>query len=565
MKNKFLSLYILLSIFSINAFAQKSYTANEAADHVQALRNIADPLIDKKSTQEQVEKGVTILKSALAFLDSVPIRAMAPSSLYLWSRRSDANRDLASGYTLLGQKDSALVCLDRMLANSYTSDVIKFLDDEPTLDGIRDEPRYKELIHKMKEEQSLWHNSAFKTPYKPNLTDAEKVAGLSLLWSQAKYNFVNFDHANIDWNQTYLDYLPKVVNTKSTAEYYKVLISFYAQLKDGHTNVYMPDSLRSEFYSRPPFRTELIEGRVFVNQVFSDSLYKSGVVPGLEVIKIDSEPVINYAEKYVKPYQSSSTSQDMEIREFSYALLSGAKNKPINIEFKDRRGKIMTRSISRTGYHDVKGLKTIEYKTIGNIGYLAINNFEDNTLLKQFDSLYTTEISKTKGLIIDIRYNGGGDDGLCYGILKRLTDKSFAGSASKIMKLYSIPGAEPGWDINNGGRWGANGKIYYDKPVVVLVGPRTFSAAEDFTVAFDEMKRGKLIGMPTGGSTGQPVPFDLPGGGSARVCGKHDTYADGKEFIGIGIKPDIEAKPTIADLYKGTDAAKEKALELLNK
>jgi C-terminal processing protease CtpA/Prc len=69
--------------------------------------------------------------------------------------------------------------------------------------------------------------------------------------------------------------------------------------------------------------------------------------------------------------------------------------------------------------------------------------------------------------------------------------------------------------------------------------------------------------MPTGGSTGQPVSFNLPGGGEARVCGKHDSYPDGKEFVGIGINPDIIVQPTIKDLLNGVDAAKEKALQLL--
>ncbi|HTD40980.1 MAG TPA: S41 family peptidase [Mucilaginibacter sp.] len=565
MKTKILSLLIVLLACFTNAFGQKIYTGNEAADWVQSQRNIADDLIDAKSTPAQVEKGVMILKKALAFLDSVPIKELAAGNAYLYYRRSDANRDLASGYALLGKKDSALDALDRMYTNGATSGVVEFLEKEPTLDAVRKEPRYLAIVKKLNEEGALWKNTTLKTPYKTNLSDAEKVAGLSLLWSQAKYNFVNFDHLDIDWNQTYLDYLPKVQNTKSTAEYYKVLINFYAQLKDGHTNVYAPDSLAAEFYSRPPFRTELIEGRVFVSLVFSDSLYKSGIVPGLEVIKIDGEPVISYAEKNIRPYASSSTPQDMEIREFSYQLLSGPKNKPIIIEFKDKNGKTINRTIARTGYHDVKGLKTMEYQTIGNVGYLTINNFEDNKIIKQFDSLYTTEIAKTKGLIIDIRYNGGGDGGIGFNILKRLTDKPFLNSQAKILQHSSRPYDEPLWDNLGYGRWGPNGKIFYNKPVIILIGPRTFSAAEDFTVAFDYMKRGTLVGLPTGGSTGQPVPFSLPGGGNARVCGKRDTYPDGKEFVGIGIMPNVTVKKTIKDLLSGKDAAKDKALEILNK
>jgi hypothetical protein len=34
-------------------------------------------------------------------------------------------------------------------------------------------------------------------------------------------------------------------------------------------------------------------------------------------------------------------------------------------------------------------------------------------------------------------------------------------------------------------------------------------------------------------------------GGSARICTKKDTYPNGKEFVGYGIKPDIEVKRTL--------------------
>lgn len=59
--------------------------------------------------------------------------------------------------------------------------------------------------------------------------------------------------------------------------------------------------------------------------------------------------------------------------------------------------------------------------------------------------------------------------------------------------------------------------------MIVLTSARTYSAAEDFVVAFDAMKRGTIVGEPTGGSTGQPLLFVLPGGGTGRVCTKRDS------------------------------------------
>ena len=83
--------------------------------------------------------------------------------------------------------------------------------------------------------------------------------------------------------------------------------------------------------------------------------------------------------------------------------------------------------------------------------------------------------------------------------------------------------------------------------------------------AFDAMGRGKIVGQPTGGSTGQPLVIRLPGGGSARICSKRDRYPDGTEFIGVGVKPDIEIAPTVADVRSGRDVVLEKALRLLGR
>jgi C-terminal processing protease CtpA/Prc len=77
------------------------------------------------------------------------------------------------------------------------------------------------------------------------------------------------------------------------------------------------------------------------------------------------------------------------------------------------------------------------------------------------------------------------------------------------------------------------------------------------------MKRGKIVGEPTGGSTGQPLTFPLPGGGAARVCTKHDAFGDGTEFVGTGVVPDVAASPTVADLRAGRDTVLQAALREL--
>ena len=75
------------------------------------------------------------------------------------------------------------------------------------------------------------------------------------------------------------------------------------------------------------------------------------------------------------------------------------------------------------------------------------------------------------------------------------------------------------------------------------------------------MKRGRVIGQPSGGSTGQPLVITLPGGGMLGICTKHDSMPDGTEFVGVGVQPDIPVVPTVADVRAKRDATLLRAVE----
>jgi C-terminal processing protease CtpA/Prc len=103
-------------------------------------------------------------------------------------------------------------------------------------------------------------------------------------------------------------------------------------------------------------------------------------------------------------------------------------------------------------------------------------------------------------------------------------------------------------------------------PVLLLAGHYTGSAAEDLLVMIRQLKTTKIpiIGEPSMGTTGQPLSFSLPGGGSARICTKRDTYADGTDFVGVGVLPDVTVKPTVESLISGKDIVLERAVSMLS-
>lgn len=508
-------------------------------------------------------------------------------AIRLGAREANDFYNAACSAALAGRKDEAFVYLARALDAGYAN--AEHLQKDSDLTGLRADPRWRPLVEKAesnrKAQQARWNSPAMKTPYRENLSDDEKVAGLSKFWSEVKYNFANFDLVpDLDWDALYLAYLPKVRQTKSTAEYYRVLTELCARLKDGHTNVNAPAELSEEFYAYPDVRTRLIEDKVLVVYVSDEKLQQEGVRPGVEVVEVNGRPVKQYAAERVMPYQSASTKQDLDVRTYEYSLLTGSAKEPLEVVFQDEKGRVFRKTLPRMSYRareemakqtpsptpapSPTGPRYMRYEVRpGNIGYVLLSSFENQKIVEEFEAVYA-EIAKTDALVIDIRGNGGGSSSVGYGILSYLTDKPFKTSAWKTREYrpsFRAWGRPEGWHVAPPGEWRPKGDRLYSKPVVLLTGPRTFSAAEDFAVAFDFMKRGKIIGEPTGGSTGQPLFFDLPGGGSARVCTKRDTYPDGKEFVGVGVQPHIAAHRTVADLRAGRDTVLEVALAELRK
>ncbi|GAB3166189.1 S41 family peptidase [Telluribacter humicola] len=422
------------------------------------------------------------------------------------------------------------------------------------------------------EQGARWNSPVWESTYKENLTEQEKLAGLSLVWSEAKYNFAFFDKVpHLDWDSLYVSYIPKVQKSKSTVEYYLTLQEMFAQLNDGHTGVYPPMEVQNQ-HAKVGVVTALVEGKVLVLDVVNKKLAAQGVQKGLEITHINGEEVHAFANRTIRPYVSSNTEQYRLNATYGFQFLLGKKEEPVDVTFRTADGKTLTRTLK----YDVPFMdfftsrRLLEYRMLpGNVAYVVLNSFHDEKIKAEFDSIYP-QLKKAGSLILDVRENGGGNSGNGWDILARLTNKNFPlvkWESRNYQPVKRAWGSTQSWfgDTYDYKITNPDTTDYFHGPVVVLSSSYTFSAAEDFLSSFRQAKRGLIIGEPSGGSTGQPLFFRLPGGGSARICAKRDYFYDGTEWVGTGIQPDVYVAPTIQDVRAGRDTALQKALEVLSK
>ncbi len=411
------------------------------------------------------------------------------------------------------------------------------------------------------------------------LTDTEKIVGLSRLWEGVKNNFVFYDKLTFSWDSLYVASIPKVLETKDTYSYIKELERIVATVKDGHTYIISNNvNIAWEDRTTPaPFTTKLVDGKVFVDKVWSSDLLKRGVKQGVEVVSIYGVDVMKYGEEVLGQYVPSSTPQWLNYRIFNgYELTKGRRTVPVDVEFYDGKTKIAV-SFNRNDDWDIQlregqeenDFSTFKYTILkNNVGLLKVRNFMNSSFNSLFDSIYT-EIQKSDCLIIDLRDNGGGNSGYADYILRHLSStpiKTSSWSSRMYIPAHASWNYPAEWYQSPSGYLNPVNKEIYNKPVAVLINAGTFSSSEDFCVKFRGMKRGNIIGETSGGSTGNAVAISLiEGVAGAKICSKNDISPDGVAYVGIGVIPDIEVKETKKSFMEQKDIVLERALLELKK
>jgi carboxyl-terminal processing protease len=429
------------------------------------------------------------------------------------------------------------------------------------------------------------YSCAFSQASDSDLSDPEKLYGLSYFWKEVSYNFAFFDQVpDLNWDSAYQVYVPRVLATESTYDYYRELQRFCALLKDGHTSIYMPRWLRDSI-SYPKLLLAEFDHRVYVRNVDSSL---AGTIPiGTEIVEISGIPAGQYVQDSVMPYQSVSADHilwDISVRR----ALKGRKGTNVSVVVASPEGKQGTWELTRDRegtrwYRSMPERPLLRFEWMDDgVAYFQFNSYNDTAIVSQFETVLP-ELYDAKGVIIDLRNNTGGNTKNGTDILQHFTSDTLWGSTWKTPVNIAAYRAWGKHDVDRGQEseramhyrgdaWFEGDEWFVvpdsgrkiEAPVVVLFGRNTGSAAEDFLIFADKINHFLYVGEPTNASTGQPLFIEgLPGGGTARICTKRDTYPDGRDFVGYGIQPDVYVTSTVQSLIDGTDPVLDRGLEEL--
>jgi len=315
--------------------------------------------------------------------------------------------------------------------------------------------------------------------FMPSSPDDTPGNNFETLWLGFDKYYSFFTHKNIDWDQIYRQYRPRVTDQTSDEELFAIFSSMLSIFKDGHVTL----------------------------------------------------------------HSSLGT----------YSYDGWWKNYPLNFD----RDIILTCYLKGL-YQNAGGVFTYGRLT-GEIGYIHISSFASRERCYLEIDRILEELQTMKGLVVDVRGNGGGSTVNSDRIASRFADQK---RLYQYIRWRNGPGHDDFTEMEEV-YIEPEGQQRFTRPVALLTNRGVFSTAEAFVLAMRVFPRVTVIGDYTGGGSGNPIYRELPNGWVYRLS-RWQSFTPSREiYEEIGLRPDIRLDISGEDQAAGRDTILDRAIAIL--
>lgn len=366
-------------------------------------------------------------------------------------------------------------------------------------------------------------------------------------WRLQRDHFWTEDMSNVDWERVYKRYLPLLDRVNTRSEVSDVIKEMQGELGTSHayeiggdyrlTPEYTVGFLGAEWVydeEAGAYRlTRVMKGDLW-NEKASSPLARAGIglKAGDYLIAINGQPLA----RDVKPEQLLVHRADQEVS-ITFRRAERRENETRSVR--------TLQSEQQLRYREwVNSNREWVHKHSGNrVGYVHIPNMGPFGYAEFFRG-FLTELDY-EGLIVDVRFNGGGH--ISQLLLEKLARRRIGFTKSRWSGVYPYPLEAPAG------------------PMVALTNEQAGSDGDIFSHAFKLLKLGPLVGKRTwGGVVGINPAHSLVDGGYTT----QPEYSHWFEDVGWGVEnygtdPDVEVEILPSDYVAGRDPQLEKALELV--
>lgn len=275
---------------------------------------------------------------------------------------------------------------------------------------------------------------------------------------------------------------------------------------------------------------------VLIDQVYKDQpAYNAGIQSGDILTAVDGKDT-----------------KEMTLEETVNAIKKSENDTVALTIFRDN--KTTDISVEKTSIE----IETVTYKMKkNNIGYISVSQFIENTGNQFCNAIDDLEEQGMKGLIIDLRDNGGGLLNTCLAMVSRIIPKDE-------LIVYT--------EDKNGKKeeYNSDSEETLDIPIVILVNGNSASASEIMTGCLKDYGKATIVGTTTFGKGIVQNIMELPDGSAVKMTVSKYYTPKGNYIHDVGIEPDVTVEMTTEEWAAARkDASKDtqlkKAMEILTK
>ena len=303
---------------------------------------------------------------------------------------------------------------------------------------------------------------------------AERQFMFEHVWRRTKETFYTASMHGVDWDSykaDYEKYLPHIGNNYEFSEMLSELL--------GELNVSHSGSSYSNFSSGGDATASL--------GAFYDQSYKGAGVKIEEIIKdgpLDKAAISIKPGMIIEAIDGEAITADKDLAQYLnrkagkltlLSVLDGTVKKEVTIKpvsLGEENGLLYKRWVK-------KNQDEVDRLSNGELGYVHIPGMNDGAYRTTYEEVMGKYAGR-KGIVIDTRFNGGGD---------LVADLAMFLSGKKFMD-YTTDNRSNGYEPNF--RW--------TKPSISLANEANYSDGHCYAYTYQELKLGKLVGMPVPGT-----------------------------------------------------------------
>ncbi len=364
----------------------------------------------------------------------------------------------------------------------------------------------------------------------------DPVHNFEVLSETFSSHYAYFKLRNVDWNATYQKYHAKVNPETSPAELYIIMEDMLDEFNDGHVYIDAPDEV----------------------MIAADSLRQISAEISEETETESPQKVFNnygVAEMIANHYL-----EEKQIRANGMVRWGRLKENVGYIQVNQMMGMV------NYGIPDSLSFRDYWMTYFGMMNEdLEHSENERKGIVGIMDEAIA-DLENTKAIILDARFNGGGQDEVGLEIMSRFNNEE---------RLVFTKQARVGEDYTAPNKVILHqGKSLYDKPLYLLTSYESASATEIMILSSLLLDKVTRIGSASEGVFSDVLDKALPNGFEFGLSNEVYLDTQGNNYEGIGIPPDLEMGYTrdkqtffntiVNALPSGGDPAVERAIDLIN-